>query len=119
MPPDGKPVFEQTRGDIFSMGRLSFKEGNKWSLSEGDNTISVSSRDQEFVSKVDANKVAFAEGDLLTCDLRTTKHMVGGELKTNMKSFAWSSTQSVTHFPLALTEEMNDHDSSGGARPSV
>ena len=115
MPPSGTPVHEETRRDIFSIGRLSFREGNKWSLSDGSNTISVAIRDQEFIRQVDSNKVFFAKGDLLTCDLRITKYIVDGDLKTTYEVLRVVNHQSVTQYRLDLSDHTEDDDAPSNA----
>jgi hypothetical protein len=87
----------------FSIIGLSFKEDNKWRLTDGDNTFSVSMKDADFQRRVDNNQEAFAKGDVLICDLRTIQWQVEGGIKTE-----YEVVKVVNHRParqLVLFEE--------------
>ena len=53
----------------FSIHSLSFKEDNKWRLSDGTNTFFVLISDDEFLHKVNKNMISFSKGDLLKVKL--------------------------------------------------
>ena len=55
----------------FSITSLSFKEDNKWRLSDGTNTFYVTITDSEFLRQVDENLKSFSKGDLLRVKLNT------------------------------------------------
>lgn len=44
---------------------VNFKKGNKWQLTDGNNTFWASIRDEEFLRKVDEGTLSFANGDML------------------------------------------------------
>jgi hypothetical protein len=54
----------------FSVVALTFKDGNRWRLYDGQNTISVTFEDEAFIRRVNDNKMALAKGDLLVCRVR-------------------------------------------------
>ena len=56
-----------------SLDSVSFKEGNKWKLSDGTNTFWVSIGDHKFLEQVDNNEISFSKGDLLRARLKTTQ----------------------------------------------
>jgi hypothetical protein len=75
-------LLDEIRTHAFSIIGLSFKEDNKWRLTDGENTFSVYMKDTAFQRRVDNNQVAFAKGDILICDLRTVQWQVEGGIKT-------------------------------------
>ncbi len=75
-------ILDDTRRYAFSIISLAFKEDNKWRLTDGENTFSVSMEDEEFQRRVDNNEIAFAKGDVLVCDLRTIQWQVEDGVKS-------------------------------------
>jgi len=77
-------VHEDESTMAFSIVSLSFKEGNKWRLSDGNVTVFVEVADQDFLSRVDRNLVRFAKGDLLIGRTRITQRLLpDGNLRTD------------------------------------
>lgn len=77
-------VHEDERTMAFSIVSISFKEGNKWRLFDGQNTVFVEIADTDFLSRVDRNLVRFAKGDLLIGSTRITQRMMpDGSLRTD------------------------------------
>jgi len=70
----------------FSILSLSFKEDNKWRLSDGTNAFYVTITDKRFLGKVDNNEITFSKGDLLRVRLKTTQLETGEGLKTNYEA---------------------------------
>jgi len=96
-------LVENISRKAFSIIGLSFKEDNKWRLTDGDNTFSVSMKDVDFQRRVDNNQEAFAKGDVLICDLRTIQWQIEGGIKTE-----YEVIKVVNHRParqLVLFEE--------------
>lgn len=55
---------------MFSIVTLSFKQGQKWKLNDGQGAPkSVIMSDAEFAARVDRSEVSFSKGDLLICDV--------------------------------------------------
>ena len=54
---------------FLSIVALSFKEENKWRLTDGDNQFYVKIQDEDFWNKVDTNEIVFAKGDRVKVDL--------------------------------------------------
>jgi hypothetical protein len=67
----------------FSVVALTFKNGNRWRLYDGQNTISVTIKDEVFIRRVNDNEIAFAKGDLLVCRVRVDQWRTGGSLRTD------------------------------------
>lgn len=82
VPESQEQLLDEIRRQAFSIIGLSFKEENKWRLTDGENTFSVSMKDATFQRRVDNNQIAFAKGDVLICDLRTIQWQVEGGIKT-------------------------------------
>jgi len=77
-------VHEDERTMAFSIVSLSFKEGNKWRLSDGQNTAYVEIADADFLARVDRNLVRFAKGDILLGRTRITQRLLpDGTLRTD------------------------------------
>jgi hypothetical protein len=79
--PDATLV-DDTRISVFSIISLAFKEDNKWRLNDGTNAISATIDDADFLSKVDANQIAFSKGDILLCKVRVVQKQTDTGLKT-------------------------------------
>ncbi|HVU04798.1 MAG TPA: hypothetical protein VHE30_23760 [Polyangiaceae bacterium] len=61
-----KHEFEQA----FSLVSVVFKDGNKWRVSDGQNTINVTIADEAFLAKVNARDITFAKDDTIVCKIR-------------------------------------------------
>ncbi|PAW77511.1 MAG: hypothetical protein B9S32_10970 [Verrucomicrobia bacterium Tous-C9LFEB] len=59
----------------------SFKEGNKWKVFNGANSIFVTILDRTFNAKVQSGSEAFRKGDILEVKLETRQWVEGNELK--------------------------------------
>jgi hypothetical protein len=75
-------IISDERTAAFSVVALTFKDGNKWRLYDGQNTISVTIEDEAFIRRVNDNKIAFAKGDLLVCRVRVDQWRTGDCLRT-------------------------------------
>ena len=101
-------VLDEVRKYAFSIVSLAFKEDNKWRLTDGQNTFSVSMKDAAFQHRVDNNDVAFAKGDVLVCDLRTIQWQVEDGVRSE-----YEVIRVVAHRParqLYLFEENAGYD---------
>ena len=65
-----------------SIRNLAFQEGNKWRLFDGQNVITATIADADFIARVDRNMVRFAKGDILVCEVRTIQSQSADGLKT-------------------------------------
>jgi hypothetical protein len=68
----------------YTIVAVTFKEGNKWRVSDGQSTISVTIEDNEFLRKVNSHDVAFAKDDVIRCDVRQEQSMTSEGLKTEV-----------------------------------
>lgn len=60
-------LVDDTRTMIFSIVSLTFKDDNKWRLSDGSGTISATISDEHFRESVNNSLAAFSKGDVLVC----------------------------------------------------
>jgi len=66
-----------------SIRSLAFQEGNKWRLFDGQNTITATIDDKDFIHRVDQNLIRFAKGDILVCEVRTIQKQTIDGLKAD------------------------------------
>ncbi len=86
-PVQDEVIDDRTTQQVFSIAALSFKEENKWRLSDGSNTFLVDMEDQAFLAKIDNNEEAFAKGDQLRVMLRVIQYRKpDGDLRTEYKA---------------------------------
>lgn len=80
----GEQVNEYETTVYFSIRTLSFQEGNKWMLydGEGQTTFHVKITDQKFLERVHESQEAFSEGDILKVRLKTIQYETAKGLKT-------------------------------------
>jgi hypothetical protein len=76
-------IVEDIRRSAFSIVSLAFKEDNKWRLHDGNNQISATIEDADFMRRVDSNMVRFAKGDVLVCEVKIRQVQTGQGLKTD------------------------------------
>jgi hypothetical protein len=77
-----KPLTDITRQMALSIRSLAFAEGNKWRLFDGQNNITATIEDDDFLARIDRNEIRFAKSDILVCDVRTIQRETGEGLKT-------------------------------------
>lgn len=82
--PEAEPevVIDDTRRLALSIRSLAFQEGNKWRLFDGQNVITATIEDRDFLSAVDRNELSFRKGDVLICSVRTIQRQGASGLIT-------------------------------------
>lgn len=95
LPETQELILDEIRTQVFTIVNLAFRKGNKWRLTDGDLTYSVSMRDDEFQDRVDNNHADFAKDDLLVCDLRTIQTMTIQGIRTE-----YEITKVLRHVPI-------------------
>jgi len=78
---EGELVTESER--VLRIIGVSFKEGNKWRVSEGNSSFHVSIADEEFAHRVENGVEKFGANDLLKVILRTRQWYEGVDLKSS------------------------------------
>lgn len=69
----------------FSIISLSFKEGSKWRLFDGNGTVKVTMLDERFKKIILDGKILFKKGDILKCKIRLTQWMTKDGLKNEIE----------------------------------
>lgn len=96
-------LLDDTRRAVFSISSLSFKEDNKWRLSDGSNIYPVKILDEEFLGRVSSNLATFSKDDVLIVMLRTRQLKTKNGLKTEYEILEVLDHQSIhpqLDFPL-------------------
>ncbi|MGU3493253.1 hypothetical protein ACLBXM_04345 [Xanthobacteraceae bacterium A53D] len=75
-------VIDSTQRMALSIRSLAFQEGNKWRLFDGQNVITATIEDRDFLDRVDQSVARFAKGDILICTVRTVQNQTYEGLKT-------------------------------------
>jgi hypothetical protein len=83
-PPEApeETVVDETRRMALSIRSLAFQEGNKWRLFDGQNVITATIDDKDFIASVDNNEIRFAKSDILICEVRSVQKQTSDGLKT-------------------------------------
>lgn len=98
LPETQEIILDEIRNHVFTIVNLAFRRGNKWRLTDGELTYSVSMRDGEFQDRVDNNHADFAKDDVLVCDLRTIQTMTPKGIKTD-----YEIIKVIKHVPIRQT----------------
>ncbi len=69
---DRKKLDEYTHEQHFNISMVTFKEGNKWRVSDGQHELNVTVADREFMANVQANRQRFGKDDYMRVMLKTT-----------------------------------------------
>lgn len=68
---------------VLQIVAMSFKDGNKWRVSDGGRTLYVSVVDEDFLAKVKRRDVLFGNNDYLDASLRTRQWIEDGQLRVS------------------------------------
>lgn len=81
--PGEEKIIESTSKAVFKIVTASFEEGYKWRLTNGQDRITATLKDQAFIDKIDNNEVSLSKEDLLIVKMRSTQwHSQDGNIKT-------------------------------------
>ena len=64
-PAESEIINEATYTGAFSIVTVQFEEGYKWRLASGTDRITANLADNDFISLIEQNQIAFAKGDIL------------------------------------------------------
>lgn len=104
-------VADETRPLALSIRNLAFQEGNKWRLFDGQNTITATIEDRDFIERVNLNIERFAKGDILLCEVRTIQTQAREGLKTEhivLKVTEHRPAQVQIALPFAASEDEDE-----------
>ncbi len=80
---DPNPLTYNKFQQAFTIVTVTFKDGNKWRLSDGSNILNVTIEDVDFLRRVDQREVAFAKDDIIRCDVLQRQIAANDGLKTD------------------------------------
>ena len=60
---------------------LTFKEDNKWKVTDGLEPFNVAIEDEEFLRKINNNEIAFSKNDYLVCEVRERQYQTNKGLR--------------------------------------
>lgn len=104
-------VMETTQEMALSIRTLAFQEGNKWRLFDGQNVITATIDDEDFVNRVDKSIERFAKGDILICKVHTTQLETRDGLRTEhrvVKMIEHRRAQTQISIPFDAPREDED-----------
>ena len=79
--PQDEELSNEVRKMNLQIISLSFKDDNKWRVTDGADPFSAAIEDEDFQKKVDNSEVSFSKGDYLICEVREKQMMISGALK--------------------------------------
>jgi len=97
-PTADRPLVSDVREQSFEIVSLAFKEENKWRLSDGNSTISVTIEDRDFLDQVNRSAISFSKHDVLRCRVRFEQIQTASGLKT-----LYTVEKVLQHVPAART----------------
>jgi len=78
---EAEVVSDITARKVLLIESLTFKDGNKWRVSDGNATYHAAIEDKEFLARIDAGE-RFGKGDVLVVDWRQVQSIEGAKLVT-------------------------------------
>lgn len=106
VPPEeqAEPILQDRRRIAYSIVSLAFKDDNKWRLYDGQNTISATITDAEFLQRVNESSIAFSKGDVLICEVNVVQTRKSDTLRTDYEIVRVIEHRSAAkQLPLPLT----------------
>jgi hypothetical protein len=108
LPPEvvDEPIVRVETEAAFTIVSLSFGEDQKWRLHDGQNVVWVRIVDEDFITRVERNEVAFAKDDILRCRIVREQWQTASGLKTETTVVKVIEHRSAARqLPLRLEEE--------------
>lgn len=78
---EDEELSDETRRMTLQIISLSFKEDNKWRVTDGGDQFSASIADDRFLQRVSSDEIAFSKHDYLVCEVREQQFMTEAGLK--------------------------------------
>jgi len=70
-------IVSNNYNQAFTLVNVAFRDGNKWRVSDGQNTLNVTIADEAFLARVNNHQVGFLKDDTILCEV-STKQTIGG-----------------------------------------
>lgn len=90
---------------------VSFKDGNKWKLFNGDNEFYATIEDEEFLYKINNNLISFSKSDSFKAQVKTTQVLTESGIKTNYSIQKILEYKSIMQMKLDLYRENEENNS--------
>ena len=74
-------IEDETRKMTLQIISLSFKEDNKWRLTDGAEPFTADIEDVDFLNKIANDEISFGKNDYLICEVRERQSMTSKGLK--------------------------------------
>lgn len=87
---------------------VSFKDGNKWKLSNGDSEFYATIEDQEFLYQVNNNLISFSKSDSFKATVKTTQILTEDGIKANYSIPKVLEYKSTVQMKLDLYKKERD-----------
>jgi hypothetical protein len=81
--PKEEMLLEKTSEEYLSMVSISFKDGNKWRFTDGEQEFYALINDEEFLYNINNNFISFTKGDTLKVELKKRQWNTEEGLKTD------------------------------------
>ena len=76
---------DNTVSKVFTLVNISFKENNKWRVSDGETTYIASIDDTDFLTQINNNEISFSKGGLLKCQFQTIQRSTPAGIKSEYR----------------------------------
>lgn len=87
---------------------VSFKDGNKWRLSNGDSEFYATIEDNEFLYQINNNLISFSKSDSFKASVKTTQILTEDGIKTNYSILKILEYKSIMQMKLDLYKKENN-----------
>jgi hypothetical protein len=87
---------------------ISFKDGNKWRFSNGDNEFYASVDDQDFANSVNSDMTKFSKNDTIKAKVKISQYLTENGIKTLYSIVKILEYKSVTQLRLDLYNETDE-----------
>lgn len=101
---------EHTIDMWLSFINISFKDGNKWKFSNGDNEFYASMEDKQFLDSVNNDIMRFSKNDTMKASVKISQYLTENGIKTYYSIIKILEYKSVTQLRLDLYKNNNNEN---------
>lgn len=106
--PQNELLNEYTNDMWLSFINISFKDGNKWKFSNGDNEFHASMEDEDFLNSVNSDIMKFSKNDTMKAKVKISQHLTENGIKTAYSILKILEYKSVTQLRLDIYNKDGD-----------
>lgn len=85
IPDSEEKLEEETRKMNLQIISLTFKEDNKWKVTDGLEPFNATIEDEAFLRKINNNEIAFSKSDYLVCDVKERQYQTNKGLRKDLE----------------------------------